>query len=216
MPDLSRPARVAALKVLADRVTAEYEEARADAEPHFKALSEEMGVKSMDVRMPSGESAGTVTIRSSRRKIAWNEDALLDLVERVSPQEIDEEIDPAALEDRDLLELLREARPDLVRRTVKPATRKAFAELVSDEGTLIDRTSGEVVTVATVEYTPVTGAFTYAPNTRAQEAVLEAWHRGELAGVGTSLVPALEAGTDRDGPADTTDTFASGPIGDMS
>jgi hypothetical protein len=195
VPDLSHPARVAALRVLKDRVTAEYDAARVDAESHFKALATDMGVKSLEARMPSGEPAGTVAIKGARRKITWSGTALVDLVERAAPQELIEEIDPDALQDAALLELLKEARPDLIRKRVQPAYLKKVSEQVSDDGTLADQSTGEVVKVADISHTPVTGEFSYTPSARAEEAVLEAWHRGELAGVGESLVPAAELGS---------------------
>ncbi|WP_304455907.1 hypothetical protein [Nocardiopsis sp. YSL2] len=201
MPDLSHPARVAALRVLKDRVTVEYDGARAEAEQHFKELRNSMGVKSLDVLMPAGESAGSLNISGPRRKVTWHTEALVDLVDRTAPAELDEEIDPAALEDRDLLALLKEARPDLIRRSVKKAFVKKLDEVLSDDGTLTDHTTGEIVKVADVDYTPVTGAFSFTPGPRAEEAVLEAWHRGELAGVGESLVPQIEQ-ADEPQPAD--------------
>jgi hypothetical protein len=192
VPELTPAAKVAALRVLSDRVTGEYNAARADAQQAFKTMRTTLGVKALDVLMPNGESAGSLSITGPKRTISWDEPALVDLVERVAPTELVEEIDPAALTDRNLLAVLRETRPDLIRRTVQPAHRKNLAELLSADGTLTDSTTGEVVKVADVKTTPPTGSFTFTPGDRAEEAVLEAWHAGELAGVGSSLVPALD------------------------
>ncbi|MEV2277764.1 hypothetical protein AB0I72_19470 [Nocardiopsis sp. NPDC049922] len=219
MPDLSHPARVAALRVLSDRVEAEYTTARSEAEIYFKELRTSMGVKSIDVLMPSGESAGSLTIGGPRRKVTWHQEALVDLVDRVAPAELVEEIDPAALDDADLLAVIRETRPDLLRRTVRNAFLRKLDEALTDDGTLTDRSTGEMVKVADVDYRPVTGAFSFTPSSGAEEAVLEAWHRGELAGVGTSLVPAIEATTAApDDANDGGETAAFGPMptGDVS
>ncbi|GAA0975868.1 hypothetical protein Q7689_01050 [Nocardiopsis tropica] len=207
MPELTPAAKVAALRVLSDRVGAEYTAARREAEQAFKEMRTTLGVKSLDVLMPSGESAGSLSITGPKRTITWDEPALVDLVERVAPTELVEEIAPAALTDRDLLAVLKETRPDLIRRTVQPAHRKNLAELLSADGTLTDSTTGEIVKVADVKITPPTGSFTFAPGDRAEEAVLEAWHAGELAGVGSSLVPALE----HDQPEPVTAASEAGP-----
>ncbi|WP_304452843.1 hypothetical protein [Nocardiopsis sp. YSL2] len=213
MPDLSHPARVAALRVLKDRVTAEYDGARTDAEAHFKDMRNTWGVKSLDVLMPAGESAGSLTISGPRRKVTWHTEALVDLVERTAPAELVEEIDPAALEDADLLDVIRETRPDLLRRSVRKAFIKKLDEALSDDGHLTDHSTGEVVKVADVDHTPVTGAFTFTPGDRAEEAVLEAWHRGELAGVGESLVPQIERTPE---PAPTDEPTGTLPPGGQS
>jgi hypothetical protein len=166
-------------------------DARLAAQEKFKQLRTDLGVKSLEVRL-GDEVIGSVSIKGAGRTVAWDETALSDLVERTAPVELEESIDPAALEDTELLALLKEARPDLIRRTVTPAFRKKLDEVLADDGTLTDHTTGEIVKVAEITHRRVTGDFSFTPGAHAEEAVLEAWHAGTLADIGRSLVPAAE------------------------
>ncbi|WP_304455940.1 hypothetical protein [Nocardiopsis sp. YSL2] len=171
------------------------------------------GVRASTCSCPQASPPDPWTISGPRRKVTWHTEALVDLVERTAPAELVEEIDPAALEDADLLDVIRETRPDLLRRSVRKAFIKKLDEALSDDGHLTDHSTGEVVKVADVDHTPVTGAFTFTPGDRAEEAVLEAWHRGELAGVASPLVPQIERTPE---PAPTDEPTGTLPPGGQS
>ncbi|MFW5415067.1 hypothetical protein J0910_00535 [Nocardiopsis sp. CNT-189] len=202
MPELTAAARVAALKILAERVASEYEAARRDAEPEFARLRAQLGVKSLDVLLPGGASAGTISIRAGARIVEWDEAALVDYAETAAPHEVVEAVDPAALDDEEVRALIAAHRPDLVRRTVRPAYRAALDKQLSADGTVVDPRTGEVVALAEVTTTAPSGRFSYTRAADAEQAVLDAWHAGALAEVGASLVPAeLEPAEPESAPA---------------
>ncbi|HLU96522.1 MAG TPA: hypothetical protein VKZ89_06775 [Thermobifida alba] len=190
MPELTAAARVAALKILAERVTSEYEAARADAAPEFARLRTQLGVKSLDVLLPGGASAGTISIKAGARIVDWDEAALADYAEANAPDEVVETVDPAALDDDEVRALIAAHRPDLVRRTVRPAYRAALDKQLNTDGTIVDPRTGEVVTLAEVTTAAPSGRFSYTRAADAERAVLDAWHAGALAEVGASLAPA--------------------------
>src|SRR5690606_887705 len=92
MPAPTAAARVAARKILAERVTSEYEAARADAAPEFARLRTQLGVKSLDVLLPGGASAGTISIKAGARIVDWDEAALADYAEANAPDEVVETV----------------------------------------------------------------------------------------------------------------------------
>jgi hypothetical protein len=154
--------RIAALEALSEAVKAEYEKARAEAEPVFAAKYAEEGNDRQAVLLPSGEKVGQFTIKAPAPVVDMPADALLDWCRDHFPHAVEEYIDPAHLGSADVIAAVRDKLPDLIRQRVRPATAKALTEeIVKGKGLLADRHSGEAEKVATVTPGQPTGAFAF-------------------------------------------------------
>jgi hypothetical protein len=187
--------RVAALRVLSDRVAAAQKTGRAEAERAFLAARLDDGTKSLDVTLDDGTPLGSIAIKKGATTVKVDDAALFDLVERAHPGEIAEEVSAAALADPEVLAWIRKHRPGLIGRTVRPAFKAKLLKDLDGQGCVVDTATGEFVKVAEITHEPPTGAFAYTPSKNAADAVMQAWQRGELAGVlGDVLRPAIEGG----------------------
>ena len=155
--------RIAALEALREAVIAEYEAARAAAEPVFAALYAEAGNDRQAVLLPSGEKIGQLTIKAPVSVVDMPADALLVWCREHFPAAVEEYIDPAHLGSADVIAAVRDKLPDLIRQRVRPATAKALTEeAAKNRGLLADRIDRDVVErVATVTPGQVSGAFAF-------------------------------------------------------
>ena len=154
--------RIAALEALREAVIAEYEAARAAAEPVFAALYAEEGNDRQAVLLPSGEKIGQLTVKAPVSVVDMPANALLDWCREHFPAAVEEYIDPACVGSTDVIAAVRDKLPDLIRQRVRPGTAKALTEeIVKGEGLLADRLSGEAEVVATVTPGQVSGAFAF-------------------------------------------------------
>ena len=154
--------RVATLEALKEAVIAEYEAARAAAEPVFAALYADEGNDRQAVLLPDGEKVGQLTIKAPAAVVDMPPGALLDWCREHFPSAVEEYIDPACIGSTDVIAAVRDKLPDLIRQRVRPGTAKALTEeIVKGKGLLADRISGEAGRVATVAPGQVTGAFAF-------------------------------------------------------
>ena len=180
--------RIATLEALKEAVLAEYEKARAEAEPVFAAKYAEEGNDRQAVLLPSGEKVGQITIKAPVPMVDMDDgpDALLDWCREHFPAAVEEYIDPDAVGSTDVIAAVRDKLPDLIRQRVRPGTAKALTEeIAKGHGLLADRHSGEAEQVATVTPGQPTGAFAFtgANSTERRQRLMAALLSGELRGV---------------------------------
>ncbi|WP_433242668.1 hypothetical protein [Actinomadura nitritigenes] len=164
--------RLAAQKLYAERTQDTYERSRAVAEPLFAEARKKAGAKSLTVELPDGTEIASVAIKGRKVTYRTDDGALLAFVEQHQPNEIEEIIDPVEATRKEVLDLIREHRPDILRRRVRPVWYAArVKEAVENGGYLTDPDSGEKVQVAVVTVGDVTGEFAFTPK-RAENAKL--------------------------------------------
>src|SRR5690606_42031853 len=116
---------------------------RAEAEKVFGEARRDHGIKTLSVVLPTGAEVGTISIKAGGSVIRWHGAALADYVEATAPTEIVETVDPAVLADPELVLWVLQHRPHMVRREVRDAYRTRLARELTDDGELVDPTTGE-------------------------------------------------------------------------
>ena len=193
--------RVATLEALKEAVIAEYEAARAAAEPVFAALYADEGNDRQAVLLPDGEKVGQLTIKAPAAVVDMPPGALLDWCREHFPSAVEEYIDPACIGSTDVIAAVRDKLPDLIRQRVRPGTAKALTEeIVKGKGLLADRRNGEAEQVATVTHGKPAGAFAFtgANSGERRQRLMAALLAGELRGVVGFGPLALPAGGESD------------------
>lgn len=187
--------RVAALRFIGDEVKKAANLTRSQAEAAFAAAHREAGTKSIDVTLDDGTPLGSIAIKVGEKTVKVYEPTLFKLVEAMAPGEIAEGLRSGAEADPELLAWVRENRPELLHRQIRDAYRAKVLKSADAKGRVVDKTTGELVKVLESTTAPRSGAFAYTPCAGADEAVMQAWRRGELAGVLDDVLrPAIEAG----------------------
>lgn len=191
--------RIAALEALAAAVTAEYEKARAEAEPVFAAKYAEDGNDRQMVLLPSGEKVSQITIKAPAPSVRFQEDRVEAWAAGViGDGAFEEYIMPAAIGTRQVIDAVKDAHPELVKTRLRPGTAKKLAEqAVKGGGWLKDEETGEKAQVADVSPGTCTGSFSFTGNDReARRArIMAELLAGRLAGVvgfGPLALPAEE------------------------
>ena len=158
--------RVAALEAAAHAFTDAYEKARAEAEPVFAAKYTEDGNDRQMILLPSGEKVSQVTIKTPAPSFRFREDRVEAWAAGViGDGAFEEYILPAAISSRQVIEAVKAAHPELVKRRLRPGTAKKLAgEAVKSGGWLLDEATGETAQVADVSPGTVTGAFAFTGN----------------------------------------------------
>jgi len=156
--DITR--RVVLAKVNTEQAAAEYKDAREIAEHALAKAYTEQGIERCAVQFPGVGKVATVTVKQGAVQVDVDEAALLAVVAEHQPDEIEEVVDQAALADPEVLAWLREHRPELVGRRVRPVWRAAkVREAEENDGRILIPATGEEVTVAKVVRHAPTGAF---------------------------------------------------------
>jgi hypothetical protein len=158
--------KVAALEAAAHAFADAYEKARAEAEPVFAAKYTDDGNDRQMVLLPSGEKVSQVTIKTpapSARLLEGRLEAWAAGV--VGDGAFEEYILPAAIGTAQVIDAVKAAHPELVRRRLRPGTaRKLAADAVKGGGWLQDDETGEKAQVAEISTGTVTGAFAFTGN----------------------------------------------------
>jgi hypothetical protein len=189
--DITPGGAVAVMRILGDEVKAKTTDVRESAKEHFREVRAK-GTKSMVPQLPSGAEVGRITITDPSPVVKWDGPALLRYVEVTAPTEVVDKVNPDVLADPELVLWVLQNRPDMVRSEVRDAYRDRLRKKLTDDGELVDETSGQLIKVATVERTKSDGSFSYTPSDDAREQVLDAWRSGELVAMG-GLFSALGA-----------------------
>ena len=193
--------RIATLEALKEAVIAEYESARAAAEPVFAAKYAEEGNDRQAVLLPSGERIGQLTIKAPAPVVDMPAAALRAWCREHCPAAVEEYIDPACLGSTDVIAAVRDKLPDCIKTRVRAATAKALTEeIVKGGGLLADRHSGEAEKVATVTPGSPTGAFAFtgANSAERRARIMAELLAGRLSGVIGFGPLALPAGGEPD------------------
>ena len=172
--------KVAVLRVREDQAKAEHAAARAQAEKAY-ATARLAGISQLKPRLPDGTEAGTLSIHTGETVVFFNEAELLRVVGESTPEHVEDYVEPRALADKRVLDLLREHLPEFVGRRVTAERRAELAEaLVATRGILLNLKDGEKVKVATVDTHEPTGKFAYTPGKPGTAAILAALAAGTV------------------------------------
>jgi hypothetical protein len=191
--------RVATLEALRNLVTAEYEQARAEAEQVFAAKYRDEGNDRQMVMLPSGEKIGQVTIKAAPPVVSMLNGGLEDWArEHIGDEAFEEFVPESVLASREVLAIIKAANPSLLGRRLRPATaRKLMAEVLKSGGWLEDPGGHGGEQVAEVTPGAVTGEFSFTDQKAAARrerlvAELRGGNAGlrELAGFGPLALPA--------------------------
>jgi hypothetical protein len=173
--------RIATLEALAHTVAAEYEKARAAAEPVFAAMRKK-GRPQQEVLLLDGEKVGLISIKAGVTVTRAGDVALLAFARDYLPSEVEEYIDPAALADPDIAEYIKAFHPDLMRARVNAPTRKALLDQASKAHGYVVAPHGEKEQVAEVETGQPTGAFSLngAGAEQRRNRIIAEWRKGRI------------------------------------
>lgn len=194
-------AQVAVMRILGDEVKSVTADVRTTAEDHFRELRAQ-GTKSLHPQLPDGTEVGRITITTPAPVVRWDGPKLAAFVQDTAPTELVDRVDPDVLADPELIMWVLEHRPHMVRTEVRDAYRDRLKKELTDDGELVDTTTGELHTVATVERPEATGRFSYRPSDDARDQVMRAWARGELSAMGgvfAALGPGAPTATAEEG-----------------
>ena len=195
-PDV--PLRIAALDALSKRVNKALADARQEAEPEFAKLRV-AGFPQIEVKLPSGDVVGKISIKAGKDTVTDDEDALLAWVEANKPEEIEHAVSPSALNRPDVIAYVRKLHPDLVGKRIRPAYKAKLLASLDEDGQLANETTGELVQVRKVVKGKPTGEFALtfetAKNGRrnGRDQIAAAWQSGALP-ITDLIRPAIEAG----------------------
>ena len=195
--------RAAALEAVAVVFTAEYEKARGEAGPVLAAMYRE-GNDRQAVLLPDGEKIGQLTVKAPAPEVTWTrEDTLEDWArEHIGDGAFEDYAPETVLSSREVLAIIKAAKPELVATRMRPGTRKKLlAEVVKSGGFLEDKDEGTKDRVADVAEGEVTGAFAFTDQNsahRRNRIMQELFNGGlrDVIGFGLPALPAAEGETD--------------------
>lgn len=172
--------RVAVLSVRRSLAMTERDTAAAEAQQEYKR-ARQAGISQLKPRLPGGGDAGTLSIKQGLTVVTFDEAPLLQVVEESTPEHVEEYVDPAALRDKRVLDLLREHLPEFTGRRVTAERRAELAEEVkATGGKLLSLATGAMVQVARVDQQEPTGEFAYTPGKPGTAAILAALKAGTI------------------------------------
>lgn len=172
--------RVAVLSVRRSQVMGERDAAAAEAQRECKR-ARQAGISQLRPQIPGGGDAGTLSIKQGLTVVTFDEAALLQVVEESTPEHVEEYVEPAALRDKRVLDLLRDHLPEYTGRRVTATRRGELEEEVKlTRGKLLSLASGAMVQVATVDQQEPTGEFAYTPGKPGTAAILAALKDGTI------------------------------------
>jgi hypothetical protein len=173
---------VALLEAIVKTAEAELEKARRAAEPVFAAIRADGG-KQQAVMLSDGTEIGLIAIKSGTVTVTAPEHKLLAWVREHSPDDIEEFLDPAAVRDAEVIDMIRACFPDAVCERIRPSARAALdKEMTESGGFLADKETGEIDLLGTVETSKPTGAFALvgAGAKARRDRIITEWQRGNL------------------------------------
>jgi hypothetical protein len=173
--------RIATLEALAFTVAAEYENARAEAEPVFAAIRKK-GNPQQEVLLPNGEKIGLISIRVGVTVATMDPVALLAFVREYQPAEVEEHIDPAALKDPDIIEYVKAFHPGYAGERVTASTRKTLHDQAAKAHGYVVAADGEKAKIAEVSTGDPTGAFSLlgAGAEHRRNTIITEWRAGRI------------------------------------
>ncbi len=178
-PALARAALEVAIRAARkDEAFKAYQAVRAAAEALF-AQARNRGVPQVELRLPDGTKLGLISIRKGADIWDVDEDTLAAVAAGNDPADFEDVIDPKALRDREVIDLVAARFPELVTARIVPVARARYQrEWEENGGKITDQSVGERVRVAEVEHMPATGEFAYRPASKAGTLIEEAIDAG--------------------------------------
>jgi len=174
-PALARAALEVAIRAARkDEAFRAYQAVRAAAEALF-AQARNRGVPQVELRLPDGTKLGLISIRKGAEIWTVDEDTLAAVAAGNDPADFEDVIDPKALRDRAVIDLLAAHFPELVTARISPVARARYQrEWEENGGKITDQNIGERVQVAEVEHMRATGQFAYKAVDKAATLIEEA------------------------------------------
>lgn len=163
--------RAAVIKRLKELLDEADKEGRTETLSLFLEAHQALGVKSVDITLPTGEKIATATLPAPRPKVDVDEGAFLEWVRREHPEE-----------------LVVEVRESFRRALLK--------DLVAVDDQVVNKKTGEVVPWASVRPAAEPSSFTVRFTPAGREAIEEAWRSGQLGLLEYVAPRQLEAGGD--------------------
>ena len=174
--------RVAFLEAIAEYAKVELAKARKGAEPVFAVVRKDGG-KQLAVMLPGGEEIGLISIKAGVPTVTADEDELLAWVREHSPDDIEEYIDPQALSDAEVIDMIKACFPDSVKERLRPAARESLLKEMTESGGFVaDKQTGDLELLGTIENHDPTGAFVLsgAGAKARRDRIMTEWQRGNL------------------------------------
>jgi len=193
-PALARAALEVAIRAARkDEAFKAYQAVRVSAEALF-AQARNRGVPQVELRLPDGTKLGLISIRKGAEVWTVDEDTLAAVAAGNDPADFEDVIDPKALRDREVIDLIAAHYPELVTARISPVARARYQrEWEENGGKVTDQSIGERVQVAEVEHMPATGEFAYRPASKAGTLIDEAIGAGLINEWGETLPRSPEA-----------------------
>jgi hypothetical protein len=173
--------RVAVLSTLLDQVKSAHSEARAAAQPVF-AEARKDGQTQQKVMLPDGSEIGLVSIRGATPAVDFTGGAagLLAWCTEHAPHHVESYIVDGAAEMNDVIALVAEKFPNLVKRRVRASALAELSKQARETSGYVVTEDGEKFKLATVTSADPTGAFAYRPAAGAQDRIMREWQAGNL------------------------------------
>jgi hypothetical protein len=188
--------RVAVLSCLLDAVKAEHSRAREAAQEVF-APARKDGQTQQKVLLPDGTEIGLISIRGASPEVRLNEaGALFGWCKENAPQRIERYLAEGAEGMADVIALVAEHFPNLVRERIRPADRASLDKQMAETDGYVISDDGEKTRMATVIRGEPTGAFAYRPAKGAQDRIVAEWMAGNLREI--ALGPLALPGNEQD------------------
>lgn len=182
--------KVAVLRVRRDQQIAKYEAARKLAQQVYAPLRLK-GAKSFTPVLPGGVEAGSLSVKAGHTDVVFYEDKFLALVQETDKASVEDYIDPTALRDKRVLDLLAVYLPEFVKQRVTAERRaELLDECAASDGVLLN-SGRKGVKVAEVFRVDPSGEFAYTPGKAGTAAILAALEAGTVTEDG-DIVPTLE------------------------
>lgn len=127
------------------------------------------GIPSLEIRLPGGEKAAVIPIQQGQVTWEWDTDQLEITAAGNDPRDFEDYVEPRAWIDPRVIRLIGEHYPDLVGRQLRPAISANYKkEAEEHDGQIVDRLTGELVTIGTPTRYEPTGKFSvrFAPKGR--------------------------------------------------
>lgn len=172
--------RVAVLDVIGKEISSAYKNARGEAQAAFAPLRAD-GQSQQKVMLPDGDEIGLISIKAGGKSVDVTEDALTAWLRDHNPEGLEDYVDPEAVTNAELVDIVRAVLPELVRTRIRPGVRDAMLKEIEETGGyLVDKDTGDKAKVADVTDREPSGAFSYRPGKDARDKIIAAWRRGEL------------------------------------
>jgi hypothetical protein len=188
--------RVAVLTALYDTVGKDLKKARAEAEAVFAGARAD-GQSQQKALLPDDAEIGLFSIKAGVKSLAdepGREEKLAAWVRASDPSGIEPYLDPKAVTDLEVIEIIGALFPDLVKTRIRASVREALVEQLLATGGYAVNADGEKEKLAEIIDGKPTGAFAYRAAPGAAERVAAAWRAGELGDIPLGPL-SLPAGT---------------------